>query len=112
MKHLQPVNLPIVGELEDEFINYSVDSEGAADEFQVCIGGVVKDEIMAIETRQLLTANATRKLKRRARLTQSVRQVEPTYRRNVIYVWFLYHGAHCMLNRTISKFIVRVLLPD
>jgi hypothetical protein len=62
-----------VGKLEDEFVNYSVDAKGAADEFQVCIGGVVKDKIMAIEIRELLTPNASRKLKRDARLTQSVR---------------------------------------
>lgn len=35
-----------------------------------------------------------------------------TYRGNMIHVWLLDHRAHGVLDRSILKFIVRVLLPN
>lgn len=30
----------------------------------------------------------------------------------MIYVWFLHHSAHSVLNRPVGEFVERVLLPD
>lgn len=55
---LQPINLPIVREGEDEFVDDPVDADGAADELQLRIRGVAEDEVVAVEVGQLGAADA------------------------------------------------------
>ena len=60
LHNLQPINLLVVCEFEDELVNDAIDAYRPADEFQFCIGRVAKDEIVSVETRELSPPNASR----------------------------------------------------
>lgn len=47
-----------MGELENELINDAVNSFGSANQFQLCVRRIVEDEVMLVEMRQGLAANA------------------------------------------------------
>lgn len=51
-----------MGKLEDELIDYSVDSQCPADKLQIGIIRVIEDEIVPIKVCQGFTANSTGKL--------------------------------------------------
>lgn len=46
-------------EAEDELVDDAVDCDGAADELQRCVGGVVEDEVVPVEGRQWAASHAT-----------------------------------------------------
>lgn len=51
-------------ELEDEFINHTIDPERSTDQFEVSVCRVVEDEVVPIEGRQTTSAHATSQLLR------------------------------------------------
>lgn len=56
---LQPVYLLGVREGEYEFVHNSIYADRATDQFKGRVVGVTKDEVVAVELRQALPANAT-----------------------------------------------------
>jgi hypothetical protein len=60
--NLQPVNLYVVCELEDELIHYSIDSGCSTDQFELGVLGIAEDEVVRVEIRQLLAADASGEL--------------------------------------------------
>lgn len=46
LDHLQPVNLPVVGEAEDKLIDNAVNPHSSANEFKCCVVWIVEDEII------------------------------------------------------------------
>lgn len=49
-------------ELEDELVDHAIDTNGSADELQVCICRVVEDEVVAVELGQIASPNTTGQL--------------------------------------------------
>lgn len=56
--NIHPVNHLIVGELENELINDAVNALGSTNQFQLGVRRIVENEVVLIEMRQGLAANA------------------------------------------------------
>ena len=101
-------------ELIYKLVNDAVNTNRATDQFELCISRVVKDEIMTVKVRQPRAANPAGQLclnvSRSVHITS--RGFPCAYRRHMVDIWFLYHRAHGMLNRTVCKLIVRMLVPN
>ena len=59
---LQPIELPVVCEFEDELINHTIDTNRAADQLEVGVCRVVEDEVVPIESGQTAPPYATSQL--------------------------------------------------
>jgi hypothetical protein len=46
---LQPIDNFVVREREDEFVDHAIDAYGSGNELEVGVGGVIEDEMVAIE---------------------------------------------------------------
>lgn len=108
-----------MGELEDELVNHPVDADSATNKLELCVGRVVEDEVVPVKRRQVVPPDAARQLPRaipsESVIRCSSRQLTrrgATYRRHVVHVWLLHHGAHGVLHGAVGELVVRVLVPD
>ena len=82
-----------MGEAENEFIDYSIDSDSPANKIQLGVIRIVEDEMVSVEMRQVFSTNAT---------------CNGWY---VVDVWLLDHGRHRLLHGALTKFELGVLVP-
>lgn len=108
---LQPVDLLVVSETEDELVDNPVSANRATDQLEGCVIRVAVDEVVQIEVAQTCSPNASGQLKLVSDLLSATRPREQ-YRGNMIHIWLLYHRRHGFLNGPIPKFIIRMLVPD
>ena len=47
--NVQPVNLFVVCEAEDKFVDYPINSDSSADELKLSVFGVIEYEMVAVE---------------------------------------------------------------
>ena len=78
---------------EDKLVNNSIDSHSPADEVQCSIIWVIEDEMFPIEIRQVVSSNTT------------------SDGRDVIDIRLLYHSSHSLLNSTLAKLELGMLVP-
>jgi hypothetical protein len=99
-------------EFEDELVNHTIDANRATDKLKISIRRIVENEVVPIKGRQIAPSHAASQLfKAVSKLIAHLLRIR-TYSRNMIYVWFLHHSAHSVLNRPVGEFVERVLLPD
>lgn len=55
---VQPVYFTVMSDLIDEFVDDPVYTDGATDNFHLCICRIFKNEVIGVEMRQFLSANA------------------------------------------------------
>ena len=91
--YVQPIDLSIMCKAENKLINDSIDSYGPADEVQCSIIGIIEDEMVSIEICQVIPSDTA------------------SDGGDVIDVRLLYHGSHRLLNRTLAKFELGMLVP-
>lgn len=60
--NVQPIELPIVCEFEDKFVNHTIDANRATDELEISVCGIVEDEVVPIKSRQAAPPYATSQL--------------------------------------------------
>jgi hypothetical protein len=61
-RNLQPVELTVVREFEDELIDHAVDAYRSTHELQIGICGVVEDEVVSVEDAQIISPDAAGEL--------------------------------------------------
>lgn len=55
----QPIKLPVMCELEDEFVDHTVDTYRPTHELQIGVRRVVEDEVVAVEDAEIVSPDAT-----------------------------------------------------
>lgn len=111
---IQPVHLTVMRNLVDKLIYNPVYTNGATDDFQLRVCRVLEYEMIRVEMREFLSANATSHLPdiQVSIFPLNVRkQMGKTYSRNMINIRLLHHRAHGPLDRSILKLEICVLIP-
>lgn len=117
---LQPVDLHIMCELVEEFIDDSVNPDRATNQFQLSVLGILEDEVVLVEVRQSVPPNAPRQLERvhvsqeRQPPSADVRSRTSmlTYRGNVVHIWLVDHSGHGVSDGASLELIRGVLFPN
>lgn len=94
MSNLQPVDGFVMGAVKDELINHTVNPNGPADELKFRIVRVTEDEMIRVKAGQLALADSAGQ------------------RGDVVDIWLLDHGAHCVFHGSVIKLEASVLLPN
>ena len=93
-KNVQPVNDTIMSAVEQKLVDDTIHPNRPADELQRGIISIAEDEVIAIEARQTLAADAAGK------------------RGHVVDIGFGNHGRHGFLDAAVRKFAAGMFFPD
>lgn len=96
-KYLQPVDLFVVSEAEDELVHDPIGANRAADQLQRCIIRIAVDEVVKVEVAQTRSSNASGQL---VLVSDSslLDYRQGSYSRDVVHVWLLHHRRHGLID--------------
>lgn len=112
MKDLQPVWCLVMRKFIDEFIHDAIDADCPTDKFKRSVIGVAEDEVIAIEVRQVLASNATSELSGMLACRFKYDSRDAAYCRDMIHIRLLHHRRHRILDTSVLKFVICMLIPE
>lgn len=111
LKDIQPINLFVMCQAEYKFVHYPISPNRATDEIQFSIFRIIEDEVVKVKLAQVSASNTSSDLDS-VNFDIERYMGNATYCWDVVYIGLLHHGGHCLLDRSISKFIIGMLFPN